>query len=207
MSFNFLTDKVENTPYFDYHVIESFDNEQKTILGGELYRIQKPSRLLFSADGGENKQISYSESTQLTAASIGESAFYNWYNETGELIYSGQNFTTTPEITSKYKLEIIAQSDGFTSYDSVIVHVKEYEIKEVSPNPAIDLITIKYQAKKATSAYVSIIQPYTTSSNNYIIDPTLTSQVISVSNFTPGSYFVRLVCDGVVRDEITLVIQ
>lgn len=207
LSFNFLTDKVENTPYFDYHVIESFDNEEKTILGGELYRIQKPSRMLFGANGGDNKQISYEESVELSAASIGESAFYNWYDESGDLIYSGQNFTVTPDITSKYKLEVIAQSDGFTSYDSVIVHVKEYEIKELSPNPAINQVDISYQAKKATSAYISIIQPYTTSSNNYLIDPNLTTKTIDLSSFTPGSYFVRLICDGIVKDEKSLIVQ
>lgn len=207
LSFNFLTDKVENTPYFDYHVIESFDNEQKTVLGGELYRIQKPARTLFSANGGDNKQISYQESVELSASSIGESAFYNWYDESGTLIYTGQDFTVTPDITSKYKLEVIAQSDGFTSYDSVIVHVKEYEIKELSPNPAVNQVVISYQAKKATSAYISIIQPYTTSSNNYLIDPALTNTTVDVSNLMPGSYFVRLICDGIVKDEKTLIVQ
>lgn len=206
LSFNFLTDKVDQTPNFLYHVIQVRNENNDEIIGSETYQIGKPSRYLFGADGGGDKTISYTENIQLSASVIGEPAFYNWYDEEGNMIYTGENFTVSPEFTKKYKLEVIAQSDGFTSYDSVIVHVKEYEIINLSPNPASSQLTVEYEARKANSAYFTIVQPYTTTINNYIINPTLTTTTLNLSGYTPGNYFIRLICDGQIRDEKTLII-
>lgn len=206
LSFNFLTDKVDQTPNFLYHVIQ-LRQDDKVVVGGELYQIGKPSRYLFDANGGGDKTISYMDNVQLTASSIGEPAYYNWYDEDGNIIYSGQNFTVSPELTKKYKLEVIAQSDGFTSYDSVIVHVKEYQIINLSPNPAIDQLTVAYEARKATSAYLTIVQPYTSISNNYLVNPAVANATINLAGYAPGNYFIRLICDGQIKDEKTLVIM
>lgn len=206
MSFNFLTDEVDATPEFDYHVIQVRSERPEEIIGGELYRITKPSRYLFEADGGGDKTISLFESTSLQASGIGESAFYNWYDTNGNLLYSGQTYDVSPEFTKKYKLEIIAESDGFTSYDSVIVHVKEFEIINMNPNPTSGQLTIDYEARHAGSAYINIVQPYTSVSNNYIINPSITMTTINLDGYQPGSYFVRLICDGQIRDEKTVII-
>lgn len=206
LSFNFLTDKIDQTPSFLYHVIEVRNEENREIVGAETYQIGKPSRYLFGADGGGDKTISYMDNVQLSATSIGEPAFYNWYDEDGNMIYSGQNFSVSPEFTKKYKLEVIAQSDGFTSYDSIIVHVKEFEIINLNPNPAINQLTVEYEARRATSAYFSIVQPYTSVSNNYLIDPSLTTATLNLASYAPGSYFIRLICDGQIRDEKNLII-
>ncbi len=207
LSFNFLTEKVDQTQSFKYRVVETRNEDDNALIGGELYQIGKPVRYLFDADGGTDKQINFSESVELSANSIGESAFYNWYDESGTLIFSGKDFNASPEITTKYKLEVVAQSDGFTSYDSIVVHVKDYSINSISPNPSTNLITIDYQAKKAQSGYFTIVQLYSSSSYNYIIDTQLTSKVIDISTLTPGNYLVRLICDGIVRDESSLIIQ
>jgi hypothetical protein len=206
VSFNFLTNEVDGTPQFDYHVIQVRNEDNRTIIGGELYRIGKPTRYLFNANGGGNKNASLHESVNLVANTIGEDAYYNWYDQGGNLVYSGTNFTVSPEFTTKYKLEVIAKSDGFTSYDSVLVHIKEYEIINLNPNPTAGQLTVDYEARKATSGYLSIVQPYTSVSNNYMIDVNQTSTTLNLSGYIPGTYFIRLICDGQIRDEKTIVI-
>ncbi len=50
------------------------------------------------------------------------------YDQSGNLIYSGKDFTVSPEITEKYKLEVIAELDGVKDYDEVEVKVKEFGV-------------------------------------------------------------------------------
>lgn len=206
LSFNFLTNEVDATPQFDYHLLQVKNEDNKSIIGGEMYRIGKPTRYLFLANGGGNKSASLHENINLVANTIGEDAFYNWYDQGGSLVYSGTSFNVSPDFTTKYKLEVIAKSDGFTSYDSVLVHIKEYEIINLNPNPTAGQLTVEYEARKATSGYLSIVQPYTAISNNYMIDVNQTSTTLNLSGYIPGSYFIRLICDGQIRDEKTIVI-
>lgn len=205
LNFNFISEKIDDKLDFKYDLIQR-RTEDHSIIGGELYRIQKPLRSKFSADGGDDKETAYSESTQLAAESIGEPAYYNWYDESGTLIYSGQNLTVTPDVTTKYKLQVIAKNDGFVSYDEVIVHVKEFQVKSVSPNPATTTLDVEYFIKDATSAYLSICPFNNPSSNNYIIDPLLTNTTINISGMGTGSYYLRLVVNGEVKDEKVFVI-
>ncbi len=207
MSFNFLTSKVDQIIEFDYNVLETANNRDKEIIGGEYYSIRKPQRYLFNADGGQDKSIYYKDDVALSARDIGEPAVYNWYNEAGELIFSGKELITSPELTQKYKLEIISERDGFTSYDDVIVNVKEMAIKGFLPNPAVDEIQIEYEASKATSAYLSITSTTSSISNNYILQVQNNSTSINISNYFHGSYLVRLICDGNVRDERVFIKQ
>lgn len=206
LSFNFLTDKVDAISEFDYHAIQTRAENNK-IIGGELYRIQKPSRYLFSADAGSDKNISEGTTTTLTANNIGESAFYNWYDPDGNLVYSGNNFTVTPEITKKYKLEIIALSDGFSSYDSVTVKIKDCEIQSITPNPATSQITIQYKAQNISSGYIVITHPSGTPNDNYILNLNQNTKIINVSNYAQGNYNVILICNGEIKDTKVLSIQ
>ena len=206
LSFNFLTDEVDNQPEFDYRVIQRRAEDNATI-GGELYRIIKPNRELFEAAGGEDKTISTGESVELEAESIGEPAYYNWYNETGVLIHSGTDFTVDPEVTTKYKLQVIAKNDGFVSYDEVVIQVKDYQIKSISPNPATTEISVDYFVKQGTSsAYFTVCPINSISSSNFIIDPTQQSRTINLSGMGTGSYYLRLVANGQVYDEKTFVV-
>ena len=206
LSFNFLTDKVDATPEFDYYAIQKCSQDNK-IIGGELYRIRKPYRSLFGADAGTDKTISKNTSTTLSANSIGETAYYNWYNPAGELIYTGNNFTVSPEITTKYKLQVISTSDGFSSYDSVIVKVKECEIQTLTPNPASNQVTIAYHLENITSAYLIVTQIGTSVNNNYILNVGQNTASISLANYPQGNYNIVLACDGVIKDEKILIIQ
>jgi serine protease len=206
VSFNFLTDKVDETPQFDYHVIQRRSGDEK-IIGGELYRILKPLRYLFGADGGSDDAISEGSSTTLNAATIGESAYYNWYDEEGNLIYSGNSLTVTPEITTKYKLEVIAMSDGFASYDTVTVKIKDCEIQSITPNPATTQITVQYKAENISSGYLVITHPSGTPNDNFILNLNQNTKVINTSNYAAGNYNLILICDGQVRDTKVLNIQ
>lgn len=206
LSFNFLTDKVDATPQFDYHVIQRRSQDDK-IIGGELYQIRKPTRYLFGADAGGDKNISEGTTTTLTANSIGESAYYNWYDTDGNLIYSGNNFTVTPEITKKYKLEVIALSDGFASYDSVTVKIKDCEIQSITPNPATTQIVVQYKAQNVSSGYLVITHPSGTPNDNYILNLSQNTKTINVSNYAAGNYNLILICNGEIKDQKVLSIQ
>ena len=206
VSFNFLTDKVDDTPQFDYHVIQRSVEDEK-IIGGELYRIRKPSRNLFGADGGGDEAISEGSSTTLNASAIGESAYYNWYDEEGNLIYSGNNFTVTPEITTHYKLEVIALIDGFASYDSVTIKIKDCEIQSISPNPATTQVTVQYKAENASAGYFVITHPSGTPNDNFILDINQNTKVINTSDYPSGNYNLILICDGQIKDTKVLSIQ
>jgi|GEM_PF-5949407 len=204
LSFNFLTDEIDATPEFDYHVIQTRSEDDK-IIGGELYKIRKPVRGLFGADGGSNESIREGESVTLSANTIGESAYFNWYDPDGNLIYSGPDFTASPEITTTYQLEVVALSDGFTSYDDVTVQVSEFQIESLSPNPVTDMVTVQYNAANASSAYL-VISHAGGASNNYILTTSANATTIDVSNYTPGNYNVILICNGEVQDQKQLTI-
>lgn len=205
VGFNFLAKQLSGQKLFDYRFIQRSHSDQK-ILGGETYHINIPGRPGFYADAGPDKTISQGESADLNAYPIGESAIFNWYSPSGELIYTGQDLTVSPDITKQYKLEVIATLDGVKDYDDVIVKVKEFEITGMSPNPATDMVTINYKAENATSAYLMIMMPYG-SSSNHIIDVSQAQTTINVSNYQTGAYSVILVCNGQAADTQTLIVQ
>lgn len=206
VSFNFLTEKVDAIKLFDYHVIQYRSQDDK-IIGGELYHIQKPTRNLFGADAGTDKNISEGTAVTLSGNSIGETALYNWYDPSGELIYSGKDFNVSPAITTKYKLEIIAAADGFASYDEINVKVKDNEIKTISPNPATNQIAVEYKLTNPTSAYIVITNLPATINDNYILSINQTTTTINVSNYAAGNYNLILVVNGEVKDQKNLSIQ
>lgn len=204
--FNFLTQQASNQNEYEFCVIQrTMDN---MIVGGETYKIYKDQeRQLFAADAGADKEIEQLNSTTLSAYPIGEQAVYNWYDESGTLVYTGKDFTVTPEVTTKYKLEVIASLDGFKDYDEVEVKVKEYAINSISPNPSNTVIDIDYRAQKAQSAYIMIVPLFSGTSNQYILNTSDTSKRIDVSGYARGQYAVVLICDGNVVDYKNILVQ
>ncbi len=123
------------------------------------------------------------------------------------LIYSGSDFTFSPNITQTYKLEVISDEDGFKDYNEVTVIVNENFIKSVVPNPGTDFIDVQYMISQSISAYLSIVNISNADTNNYILDSTGGILNINISSYSQGLYSISLVCDGEVKDSELLVIN
>lgn len=204
LKFNFLTQELTNKKHYIYHVSQ-WDTSTQEIIGGETYEINKVYRDAFMANAGSDREIERNESTTLIATTINEDATYNWYDPEGNLIYTGTQLTISPEITKTYKLEIVSNIDGFKDYDEVEVTVSPYKLESLIPNPASNIVTINYTADEATSAYVMIVNNTTGSSDNYIIDTSLATIDVDLSNYQEGLYSVILVCGGEIQSSKTLV--
>lgn len=206
VSFNFLTRELSGKSEFKYDVVQR-DAISNAILGGEQYIVRIPPREGFMADAGEDEEVDKNAQIELHAEDIRESAIYNWYDPTGELLYTGSDLTVTADITKKYKLEVIAGSDGLKDYDEVEVKVRSASLTNISPNPSNDLITVTYDPQQVNSAYLMVNMPFTGYTNNYILDLNDTQIQIDVSAYPPGAYGVILVADGQMVDELGLVVN
>uniref|UniRef100_UPI0040497737 hypothetical protein n=1 Tax=Gelidibacter sp. TaxID=2018083 RepID=UPI0040497737 len=207
LTFNFLTKEMTSKTKYVYHVVQK-DVEDNIVVGGETYVIKKNDRLVFNADAGDDHEIDINETITITAADISEPAIYNWYDNEGSLIYQGKDLTVTNNVTQKYKLEIIALSDGFKDYVEVEVKVKPNVIESITPNPASNNLVVNYITNGVNSAYLMLIGDYGGgTSNNYILDTTLNSISINISNYPSGYYIVALVCEGQIVDAKNLIKQ
>ena len=212
IEFNFLTKRVDNNSTYKYHVTQKLSEKHPEFgdmwTGGVHYTINKSDRPLFDADAGLDKEIERGESIILTAAQISEAAEYNWYDLDGTLIYTGKDLSVSPEITKKYKLEVIANTDGYKDYDEVEIKVNRYKIISFNPNPANSNVSVEYDVDGAGSAYLMIVGLSNFSaSNNYILNSTQKQTDINVSNYQTGIYTVALVVDGQIVDTMALIIQ
>lgn len=210
--YNFLTDEVENLNTYEYHVIQKNTITHNELgdhwTGGVHFIINKGARNLFDADAGDDEEIDKGESITITAEQINEAAKYNWYDSEGNLIFTGTSLSVSPEVTEKYKLEVVADADGFKDYDEVEVKVNRYKIEILSPNPANTNVTIEYDVEGANSAYLMIVGASNfTPSNNYILNSSQTETNIDVTNYQTGIYTVALVVDGQIVDAMALMIQ
>jgi hypothetical protein len=194
LSFNFLTQKATDKEKYRYHVIQK-DSETGEIMGGETFEIRKKPRPAFTASAGNNQEVDKNEPVTLSAVEISEPATYNWYDEEGNLIYTGKDFTVSQEVTKKYKLEVIAL-DGFKDYSEVEVKVTPYKFISMSPNPANNEVQVQYDIENSTSAYVVIASLTTGNSNNYILNTTSSQKTIDISNYPAGNYSVVLIVNG-----------
>lgn len=203
LSFNFLTKETTEKNKFRYHLIQR-DFLTGEIMGGETFEIKKDYRNLFTANAGEDKEIEKNEEITLKAQDIFEAAEYNWYDEAGNLIYSGIEFSLTPEITKKYKLEVIAE-DGFKDYSEINVKVIPYKLISLSPNPANTEVQINYDIENSNSAYIMISGITNNISNNYLLNSNSSQKTIDLSSYQSGHYIVTLVCDGQIVNSKNLI--
>jgi len=206
LTFNFLSKEQTDKEKFIYHVIQR-DAETNEIIGGETFEVRKKQKEGFIADAGDDKIIERNESVLISANFIDAEATYNWYDSDGNLIYSGENFNASPEITTKYKLEIISSTDGFKDYDEIVVKVNPHSITSLSPNPATNQVIVNYKAQDANSAYLIITNVINGTSYNYITLPSETSKTINTTNYISGIYTVTLVCEGVISDSKNLIVE
>ena len=176
-------------------------------IGGETFEIRKKPRDVFIANAGNDTEIDKNETITITAGQINEDAVYNWYDPKGNLIYTVTALTVSPDITKKYKLEIISNIDGSKDYDEVEIIVNLYKLESLIPNPASNQVTINYIADGASSAYVMVVNMNTENSDNYILDTQQSSASIDVSIYTTGLYNIILVCDGEVQNSKNFIKQ
>lgn len=182
---------------------QSLDGERLHI-GGETYEIRKYQRPPFDADAGSDLVVNKNEIVTLTANSISEPVSYKWYDCEGNLIHTGQNLTISEEFSTKYRLEVMAATDGFKDWDSVRIEVRTGRITSLYPNPVTDLLTVTHQIENSSSSYIVISQPFSNTVSNYIINPSSTFTTINFENFAVGIYNVLLVCDGNIVDAKTI---
>ncbi|MFT4800910.1 MAG: hypothetical protein ACI93N_000675, partial [Flavobacteriaceae bacterium] len=206
ISFNFLSKEITTKREFVYHLIQR-DAVTNDIIGGETFVINKRPRDAFTADAGNDEEIDINEIITISAGDINEDAVYNWYDPEGNLIYTGSDLTVSPNVTKKYRLEIISNIDGFKDYDEVEITVNPYQLESLIPNPATNQVTINYLSDGASSAYVMVVNMNTGSSDNYILDMQETSTTINVSTFATGLYNIILICDGEAQNSKTLIKQ
>jgi len=193
VGFNFLSRKLSGQPRFDFDLVQE---KEGLAVGGERYHIIVPGRQGFYANAGADKLISPNTSVDLNADPIGESAIYNWYDPEGNLIQTGTDLTVSPAITTKYKLEVIAELDGVKDYDQVEVKIKDHEITNVAPNPVSGTTTVSYRLTNATSAFLVLWQGAGNGSNQYILNVAGDSIQLNVSDRAPGTYNLVLVVNG-----------
>ena len=203
VGFNFLSEKLSGQTEFDFDFIQKSSGEQ---VGGERYHIGVPGRFGFSADGGGNRYVSPNTTVELNAAPIGEAAIYNWYDPAGNLISTGADLSVAPEITTEYKLEVIAEADGVKDYALVEVKIKEHELTNVVPNPATGSTTVSYRLSNATSAYLILSMSGSAGSNQYILDVDNSSVQLNLGDHPPGAYNLVLVVNGQPVDLRTLTV-
>ncbi len=194
VSFNFLTKEITDKEKYRYHVIQK-DSETGEIMGGETFEIKKNERPLFVADAGNNIQAEKNQIVTLNATDISETAIYNWYDENGNLIFTGKDFSVSQETTKKYKLEVVAL-DGFKDYSEVEVQITPYKFITMSPNPANSDITLQYDIENSSSAYFVIVGLNNNINNNYILNTSSTQKTINITNYPTGQYSVVLIVDG-----------
>jgi serine protease len=208
LNFNFLTEELSEKSKFVYHVIQK-DALTGEIIGGETYVIKKEARPVFVADAGGEKEVDKNEPITISAAEISESAIYNWYDSSGNLIFTGKDLTIATQVATKYKLEVIATVDGFKDYTEIDVNLKPSVLNTITPNPASNNVTISYKLNEVNSAYIMIIGSYGTSNSsyNYILDLNSNQTNIDISNYQNGFYTIALVCNGQILDAKTLVKQ
>lgn len=206
--FNFLTSELSNKTTYNYQVVQR-EKTTNQIIGAATYTINKNPRQMFIAETDNEVLADINEPIVISANEISESAIYNWYDTAGNLIFTGKDLSIATQVATKYKLEVIATTDGFKDYSEVDVIIKPSIINSISPNPASNEITIDYKINEANTAYLMIIGGYgtTSSSYNYILDSNNTQTTIDISNYQNGFYTVALVCNGQILDAKTLIKQ
>lgn len=205
VTFNFLTKEITENNKYVMNLIQQY-SDTKEYFGGEVYEIRKHPRDVFYAHAGEDQEVNKNEMVQLQAAVINEPALYNWYDANGTLIYEGVTFTTSVEIGTKYKLEVISLADGFKDYNEVEVSLKPNSISTIYPNPSSGIIQVNYKINQGSSSYIAITGLYGSSiSHNYIIDMNEDTIQIDISQYPAGVYNIVLVSDGVITDSKNLI--
>ena len=205
LTFNFLTEKITDKDRFKYHLIQR-DAQTGEIVGGETFIIRKKPRPIFLAEA-QDKEADKGEIVTLSAESINEAAVYNWYDMQGNLVYQGKDMTVSADMAKKFKLEVIATTDGFKDYKEVEIKLKPNRIINLTPNPVSNNLEVNYKINEGCSAYLMVINISGNNNavGNYVIDVNTDTLNIDMSGYPIGVYSVVLVTDGQITDVKELV--
>jgi len=213
VSYNFLTEELTTKTEFKLRAIQVYDTTPNAVIGGETYIIRPDrNRQSFTANAGGDKEIILGNNYQGIARGIGETAIFNWYDvSTGTKLYTGGTFNVTANNvgTKTYKLETIAQSDGYKDYNVVNVTTILGKIISVAPNPANSgTFAINYSvANSVTTAKIKVINI----NNNVFTENTISTGNgtlnLNVSNYANGSYSIVLICDNQSADSELFVVN
>jgi hypothetical protein len=208
VQFNFLTKEITDQTDYKFHVIQT-DAATDEIIGGELYHVITSDRTPFFAEA-EDVYAFQNDPITLSAEDIGEDAVYNWYDMEGNLVCEEIKFETVANHEIKYKLEVIALSDGYKDYAEVAVKIVPGKIEELYPNPTNDMLTVTCVFNDATVAVDAsiIITDYFGTvymEQNLITSPQTVK--FDVNNYPTGAYMVKLICNGQLADMKTFVKQ
>ena len=141
---------------------------------------------------------------ELEADNINELAVYNWYDEDGNFISTGQSLTITNTQLKEYKLEVIADSDGHKDY-STFTAKEERSITNMSPNPTQNDVSIYYNIGSANTAFITVTNVNSGVSENYLLDISKSFETINLATKPTGQYIVNLVTDNVIVDTKQLI--
>lgn len=207
VGFSFYSEQITPELLYEYRVSQTKSSDS-LLIGAVHFEIYKHQRSPFQADAGEDELIYQNQNITLDAEDINEQAIYNWYDSEGNAIHTGQQLSVSPDSSSVYQLEVIAENDGFKDYDQVTVTVLNCLNTSISPNPnSTPEVDVNYQIEGAGSAYLMISAPYSYVSNNYLLNTNSNSITIPISSYSPGSYYVFLVVDGqIVHSKILIIL-
>ena len=211
LQFNFLTRQKTDQTDFIYHVVQTGEeNGEEMVIGGEVYQIStSEDRDIFYANAGEDKYIFQNEGVMLSAADIGEPAIYKWYDQQGNLISEEREFDITVTQETKYKLEVIAEADGYKDYDEVAVKIVQDKIEpivpgkieSIAPNPVTDIVKITCVFDHDSRAYFTVTNQIGRDIiNHYTLNTSPQTVDMNISSYASGTYVVTLFCDGVIAD-------
>lgn len=200
--FNFLTKELLNQK--GKFVMNVFQRDLVTnqIVGGQTFNIEKYERTPFYANAGNDKLVNKDELVTFSAIQIDKEAAYNWYDEEGNLIYSGVDLQVVADISKKYKLEIVSLADGLKDYSEVQLDLKNNHISSLYPNPSSNIINLELKLNHVDNNYIMITGIDSHNNNNvynYIVDNS-SSLSINVSNFVNGNYVISFIHNGQVTD-------
>lgn len=197
---NFLTKELTTKEKYTFNVIEKNHNTGK-VIGGETFVVKKQTRPSFSATILNNVEVNRNETINIAALQINEPALYNWYDSNGNLVYTGTDISISSNIATKYKLEIVALSDGFKDYSDVNVSLKKSAIIKLYPNPTDSFLSIEYKINTDDTSYFMIYRADDLQNiSNYLVDNAETHRIIEVANFPIGLYKIALINNGQVLD-------
>lgn len=199
LSFNFLSKEATGKNTFKYKIVQ-YDEEN--VLGGETYIINKEFNRDINASISSNTTNNLVE---LSSENIYNDVVYNWYDEEGNLIYSGSDLAMINSISTIYKLEIISTIDGFKDYAEISINQNEESSLNIYPNPTNSILNIDYDLQ-GNNGYINITNINNNNiSNNYILNSMDNTIVIDVSGYVNGYYNVAFVKNGTVYKSVIFI--